>query len=236
MSVVRAVFFDLGLTLIYSPREASFIKVAEELGVKVNLQDVKEAHLFVDHFFMRNYPGVLAQDPEDFYDRYISMVLSYLHLDLALSTFLDNLFKRYPPRKVWVPYPDSTSTLRRLKEMGVAIGLISNWDGSARQVLKNVGLYDFFDDVLISSEVGISKPDPRIFEMAIERLGVSAEESLYVGDNYFDDVVGANSIGMKAMLIRRSPVKYWVGEGNYEIIHSLSEVLNKISNFECAGA
>ena len=76
--------------------------------------------------------------------------------------------------------------------------LISNWDPSCRSVLEQNGLTPYLDPILVSSEVGVEKPDRRIFEKALELSGEDPRECLYVGDNYYDDGVGALKWGWRS--------------------------------------
>lgn len=91
--------------------------------------------------------------------------------------------------------------LRGLRERGIATGLVSNWDTSCRSVLEQTGLAPYLDPIVVSSEVGVEKPDRRIFEKALELSGDSPEHCLYVGDNYYDDGVGASQVGMEFCIL-----------------------------------
>ena len=89
--------------------------------------------------------------------------------------------------------------LKALKEKGILIGLISNCFSEEAMVIKKSVLYPFFDAVCLSFEEGIQKPDPAIFERCIEKLGVEADECLYVGDGGSDELEAARALGMQAV-------------------------------------
>ena len=89
-----------------------------------------------------------------------------------------------------------------------------------------MGLDGFFQSIVVSSEIGAEKPSPKGFLLSLEELGVSPEEALYVGDNYYDDVKGANGVGMRAALLNRTKWHSGRMEGNYLDITSLSELLS----------
>lgn len=236
MNNYQAVVFDLGKTLIYSPRVKPFQMLAKKFGAELEQSEISMAYSFADHYFMKNYPGVLGKKPEEFYEIYLSIIFSYLHLDLSVKEFYDELFRTYPPRKEWVPYPETIDTLSQIKKRGLKLGVISNWDLSARGLLRKIGIHDWFDDIVISSEVGVEKPAPEIFIRSINNLCVEPEKMLYVGDNYYDDVIGANSVGIKTLIINRSVNQYKYGEGDYEVICTLTDVLKYISKQESKGA
>lgn len=89
--------------------------------------------------------------------------------------------------------------LRTLKEKGMLIGLISNCFSEESMVIKKSILYPFFDATCLSYDEGIQKPNPAIFKRCIERLGVKADECLYVGDGGSNELEAAQRLGMKAV-------------------------------------
>lgn len=89
--------------------------------------------------------------------------------------------------------------LKALKEKGILIGLISNCFSEEAMVIKKSVLYPFFDAVCLSFDEGIQKPDLAIFERCIEKLGVEADECLYVGDGGSDELEAARALGMQAV-------------------------------------
>ena len=103
----------------------------------------------------------------------------------------------------WLPFDGVHEVLKALKRDSVGLGIISNWDDTARNVLNGTELNEYFDPIIISSEVNCKKPDPKIFELALDRAGVSAGECIYVGDNYYDDAVGSRAVGMQALILNR---------------------------------
>jgi len=96
--------------------------------------------------------------------------------------------------------PEVTRTLDALRGR-FRLAVVSNANGTVKDKLRRVGLADYFDVILDSHEEGIEKPDPRIFRIALERLGARAEETVHVGDFYHIDVVGARAAGIEAILL-----------------------------------
>ena len=97
--------------------------------------------------------------------------------------------------------PGTGEALDRLREAGYRLGVISNSDGRAEEALLAAGLRDYFELVIDSQLVGFEKPDPRIFHVALRRMGLGPAEALYVGDIYEVDVVGARRAGMEVVLL-----------------------------------
>ena len=89
--------------------------------------------------------------------------------------------------------------LDALKTKGILIGLISNCYSEEAEAIRRSILYPFFDAVCLSYDEGVCKPDPEIFRRCVERLGVRADECLYVGDGGSDELPTAEAFGMKAV-------------------------------------
>ena len=111
--------------------------------------------------------------------------------------------------------------MERLKLAGYSLAVISNWDRSLPWVLDMYGLTGYFDMALASLVEGVEKPDPRLFEIALEKLGARADETIHVGDNPIDDVQGARSAGIHAVLLDRTGAI--VGPGITHSLHLLEE-------------
>ncbi len=99
-------------------------------------------------------------------------------------------------------YEDAVPVLRELRTRRVPTGVVSNCDHWTRPVVDALGLEDLVDAVVLSFEVGVMKPDPAIYRIALERMGVGPEETTFVDDQpaYLD---GARAIGMQALHIIR---------------------------------
>lgn len=91
--------------------------------------------------------------------------------------------------------------LQRLRAAGFKLAVVSNSEGTLEQMLSEIELSELFDTVVDSGVVGVTKPDPRIFQIALDRLGVSSAEALMVGDSPSADVGGAREAGIRAALI-----------------------------------
>ena len=117
-------------------------------------------------------------------------------------------------------YPDAAPALAELRALGMRLVCVSNWDYSLPDVLARVGLADELDGVVTSAAVGARKPDPRLFEAALEVAGCAADEALHVGDTPTEDVEGAKAAGIRALLIDRD------GGGDIESLHAIRHHLD----------
>lgn len=102
-----------------------------------------------------------------------------------------------------VPYPEASDILRYLKEKGYGIGVIANQAPGTSGRLEKWGLLKYIDVVAASAELGISKPDRRIFERALNMAGCSADEAVMIGDRLDNDIVPAKRAGMQTVWIRQ---------------------------------
>jgi putative hydrolase of the HAD superfamily len=227
MSRTKTTFlwFDIGYTLLYNLREPTYQQVLRECGAEVSEKDLVLAFHWVDKIFMREYPGVLGKDPRTYSPWYLG-VLNY-HLGLRLD--LCGVFTRWKDLQdatedYWRAFDFTPAVLERLKQKGYRLGIISNWDPSAKSILTRQGLADYFDQIIISSEVGFEKPDERIFHLALQRAGVSASECLYVGDNYYDDALGSMKVGMPSVIINRFERRGIAEIEGHAIIRDIREI------------
>jgi putative hydrolase of the HAD superfamily len=101
------------------------------------------------------------------------------------------------------PFPEAAGTLTRWRDAGLELAIVSNWDVSLHAVLDAGPLSGLIDVVVTSAEEGAVKPDPRLFEVALERLRVPAGLALHVGDSYDEDVLGARAAGIEGVLLAR---------------------------------
>ena len=115
---------------------------------------------------------------------------------------LDALWPAHRERNFWSLVPDGLSAaLGRARARGVLVAVISNSEGFLDEILRDLGIMSLFDLVIDSGIVGVEKPDPAIFRIALDRTGVDAPRALHLGDTYATDVVGARAAGIRAALI-----------------------------------
>lgn len=220
---IKYIWFDLGYTLVYLKREKRLQDILSKAYKYIDIREIEMAYHLTDKFFMREHRGLLCQPKKKFMPLYLEKLFDNLHLELD-NKYLNMLLNRKSLEEEWVAYESVISVLSTLKSNSIRIGLISNWDNTSRSVLKQNNLYDLLDDIVISSEVGYEKPSKEIFTFALNKAKVKSDECLYVGDNYYDDVVGCNKVKMKALLINPYG-KIGIEELNYyEIISNISQL------------
>lgn len=100
-------------------------------------------------------------------------------------------------------YEDVDAALAVVASRGLKAAVISNWDYSLHRILRRVGIFDRFDFVAASLQIGPEKPDPALFHWVLERMEVAPQETLHIGDDPIDDVQGARDSGMMALHLDR---------------------------------
>ena len=210
---IKAIFFDLDGTLRHSIPSGGevFTDYVKTLGLAVDEESNLRAMRW-EHFYwansedLRNDLLAHSAETENFWIEYSRRRL----LALGASTEWAAEFAArvsihmgevYKPDSI-VP-EDVRRTLPQLKEAGYILGVISNRDKPFQDLLEDHGIGEFFDFSLAAGEVKIWKPEPGIFVHGLQRVNISAAEAIYVGDNYYADVVGARSAGLQPILYDR---------------------------------
>jgi putative hydrolase of the HAD superfamily len=179
------VIFDLWNTIAVWP---------EDLWAETRPQVAEHLGLTVEEFESRWY-GELAHMREM---GPMSDVLSLFDLsseDVERVTAL----RREVTRKGLVPVPGAVETIAALRERGLKTGLITVCSEDVVSLWEETDFHGLFDAEVFSAAVGLRKPDPRIYGIALEKLGVAAKDAMFVGDGANDELGGAERVGMTAV-------------------------------------
>ena len=98
--------------------------------------------------------------------------------------------------------PGAREVRGRLRNEGLRRAFVSNFDRRLPAILAGLGLGGLIEAIVLPSDAGASKPDPRIFQHGLDRLGIRAEEAIYVGDDALRDIEGARAAGLQAVAAR----------------------------------
>ena len=113
------------------------------------------------------------------------------------------LYEHFAQPDAWRIYDDVLPALDELATRGIRLAIISNWDERLHPLLERLKLHGFFEAVIVSCEVGFTKPSPVIFELALRKLGLPAGAVLHVGDSRREDAEGARAAGLRALHLNR---------------------------------
>lgn len=196
ISTPQAAIFDLFGTLVPKPEAAGFTRtyaaMAAALGVDSESFDQAWSKLF-DQLFSGHFPSTAS-------------VVEHICRSLGVSADPQSIavaseMMRDFARTGLVPRPDVLGTLSTLQRAGIKLGLISNCSSEVPEVWKETPFVGLFDVALFSCTEGLVKPDERIYARAVERLGISPEDCVYLGDGGSFELAGAASVGMTAVLL-----------------------------------
>lgn len=201
----HAVFFDFGDTLasLQPSREALFVKAAQSVGLELEPEAVRRAYQIVD--FNNKYSSVTITDRDAFYDNYNSKLVEALGISSHFARLGPALLEHFKREKHWQLFDDAATSLDRLQASGRPLALVANWDKTLSTLIQRLGIATNFSCVVASQSVGVEKPDPAIFQLAIQALSLRVPEQtvLYVGNEYRADVMGARAVRLTPVLIDR---------------------------------
>ena len=228
---IRAVLFDAGNTLVH----LDYPRIALEgtsLGLRGDARELRAAEYRGREWFDRELLRRWDQAPPartgwmtraDWKRFWRETSAALIHNPAHQETVAEFLDQAAATGHYWCAVPaDAVPTLEELRRRGLALGVVSNSNGAVKELLAEMGLAHYFDVVVDSALVGVEKPHPEIFALALEQLGLRADETLMVGDFYSIDVVGAERAGLQALLY--DPQRgYW--NTGARRISALSEIL-----------
>lgn len=231
---IQAVLFDLDGTLRHNQPNA--IDALFDFAVQLGLEDMPEMRLEATrwaHYYWAQSSQMIEDKklfPDDdlFWKNYCYRTLiAYGCMPGQARELVPKLFcymrDEYKPSN-WVP-PEVPTTLEKLQEAGIRIATLSNRSQSYGEELESLGLASYFEFTIAAGEVDAWKPDPAIFHYAITQLSTKPEETLYIGDNYFADVIGAQKARLQPILI--DPMGIFP-DAECTVIHNVSEICDLI--------
>ena len=223
-SRIKVVFFDVGNTLLFPNRERIHAPLAER-GVAVDDEHLRDLECRTKNKF----DGMLASNgstDQSFWWMFYSQLLAEIGVDD--EGLRDQLVAAIRTSGNWDRIPAGTAEqLRRIGEL-YPIAVISNADGGIRDVLERCGIADCFRTITDSGFVGYEKPHPEIFRHALKSMDARAEESLYVGDVYSVDYLGATGAGMQATLMDVAGAYRDKGVARVESLEELRNLLSGV--------
>ena len=211
---VAAVLFDLDGTLIDHTRQIEDLCRETLDAFRDHLPPISPDR-FWETFWLKNHDlwymvvdGVLAGDVARLYS-FVNTLRALKSDDRLAGPMLEDWEGRILAATRL--FDDSLSTLCRLRSAGLRLGIVTNgFTAVQTRKIDRHALQDYVNFTLISEEVGVFKPNPDIFRLAVERAGVTAQEALFVGDTPASDIQGACEAGLPAVLI--DPHEVWADE------------------------
>jgi putative hydrolase of the HAD superfamily len=228
--IYQAVIFDLFGTLVDSANSAHLIKLFREpvASLDCDADEFMTAWLGIYQDRATGRLGSVANEIKYLCDR-MGVQATPDQLQTVLDLRLDAFRRQCEPR---TSVPD---TLRKLKQMGLKVGLISDCGSEIPDIWPDLALSTLIDEAVFSCSEGTTKPDPTLYRIACERLEVEPSRCIYVGDGGSRELSGASAAGMEPVLIRvdyehffdanRADIRNWTGK----VISDISEVLDIVA-------
>jgi len=238
-SVIKAIFYDAGHTLV-RPR-ADFDEVwdflAHQLGIDIQAEH-RGAFPDVAAFFYSRLGedglGAYSSDARarSFWTEYYAFALAGVARELPreeIEAAGGALYDWYKSPDQWEPFPEVVDALEAARARGLVQGVVSDWGSDLLPILHAHEITLRMDFVVASAVVGSSKPHREIFLYALNRAGVQAHESVYVGDSYLADVLGSRGAGLHPVLIDRDGRAPKI---DAPVVRALTEVLDVVDRIE----
>ncbi len=209
--MIRAAFFDAAGTLFEArePIGRTYARLARQFGLDAPEEGVAAS-------FRRAFgaaPGLafgLGLRPDEvrrlereWWRQRVAETFAPLGKFPDFDAYFDALFAHFANPGHWIADLEAAPMLQRLKGDGLKLGVISNFDFRLYRILDGLDLTRFFDWITISSEAGYAKPRREVYDTALARAGVTADEAMHIGDSEHLDFAPAAALGMAAMLIDR---------------------------------
>jgi FMN phosphatase YigB (HAD superfamily) len=211
MPSLRNLFFDVGDTLVYDVPsvEERVWAASQECGIAYPRERLHASLRSAETYALGEY---LQGRPPETPEIRRNMILHLLEHTGAPRPSDDDL-RRLGEVYAALPFtrtlqPRALELLQALQDRGFKLGIISDWDPSLEEMLRGMGVMEHMSAIAVSEIVGVTKPDPRLFQDALRQIPAAPEESLHIGDLRELDVAGAHAAGMSAVLFdwrRREP-------------------------------
>jgi HAD superfamily hydrolase (TIGR01549 family) len=208
-----AILFDLGSTLIYFDGEWDELRSQREVRL---LQNLGSAGINLPgEAFLEQFNERLAHYYDERETEFIEQTTAYLLRSLLAEwgypsppdeLIRQSLAGMYAVSQAyWKTEADAHPTLQWLREAGYRLGLISNAgdDADVQTLVDHADLREYFDVILTSAALGIRKPNPRIFQVALDHWGYSPAQAAMVGDSLGADILGARNAGLYSVWVTR---------------------------------
>jgi putative hydrolase of the HAD superfamily len=204
--MIRVVTFDAAGTLIRltRPPGLTYADCARGFGHELDPESVEAAFRTVWHTLAppEESAGPRADDDYGWWKALVDRTMQLAGYRItSFDAYFDDVYAAFTRPGIWELFPDIPALLTELAGLGIRLGVISNFDRRLYVILQNLNVLQAFENVIISSEIGASKPAPRIFLEAARRFRVEPGEILHIGDDADLDEKGAIAAGCKAFVV-----------------------------------
>lgn len=209
--VFKAIFFDAAGTLIKPTRRVgdSYALFAQKYGMEISPSEISDRfRVCFNSAPPLAFPGApaanIASLEREWWKQLVWRIFEPRGRFKYFDDYFSELFCYFAQSEAWMLYPEVSETLSVLKERGLILDVISNFDSRLFGILQGLGASDWFEHIFISSRVGYAKPARQIFDAALGRHSLNIDNALHVGDNEESDLRGATNAGLRGVLVDRN--------------------------------
>ena len=234
--MTKAIFFDFYDTLCTwgQPLIARLQKVADRYGFEIDAARYAAAreNLYAEASGSDPTTHALLETMQEIIESYYEFVKALgvqKHVEQMTWELLQSEHSLFAANAARL-YDDTVPTLQHLREAGFKLAIVSNWDTPLDPLTERLGIAHYFDIIVASHDARVrsAKPDPHIFNYTLEAVGVSAEETIHVGDTYEADIIGAKNAGIRPILIDRDNTQTGRWHETIQNLSQLPELLSRV--------
>lgn len=209
----KVIFFDAMGTLFDLKTSVGEIyqQYALKYGVKADAKLINQA--FIQSFksapplaFSSGELAIIKQQEFIWWRNVVAKTFSQIGVLEKFSNFADffaEVYLYFSTKDPWYIFPDTINSLNKWRNLKVQLGIISNFDSRLINLLNILNLSQFFTSITISSLAGVAKPDPNIFNIALDKHNIIAQQAWHIGDSLIEDYQGAENAGISPFWLNR---------------------------------
>ena len=202
--------FDVGGTLLQLNNDAlaqTYVATAAALGVSIDLQQTRaviaklEGELPI--WQQKRSVSLEKDNGREFWNDFYAEGFRRLGITCDMSPAVNEIRERFQRAEFEMLFDDVLPTLEALSARGTPMGILSNFSANLENVLRQVGVYQYFQFFVVSAVAGVEKPNPKIFDLTMQVANRPPQTIVYIGDSIFHDIEGARQAGIAAILVDR---------------------------------
>ena len=210
MESIKAIFFDLGDTLASTdpPYLQRIAQAMRESGLDITNEEFELIYAKADYKLYLKHKQEGGITPREYRNWFLPLIYESLLPHDKIDEFRQNV--RYELSKInfgRIALPGAVDILDYLKGKGYRLAVISNNDGRAEEKCEEVSIREYFDLILDSTNIDLIKPDSRIFKHALDKLELSKNEAIHIGDMYGADVMGGMNAGLDVIWLNHRNIR-----------------------------
>ncbi len=246
--MIKGIIFDLGRTLIYFGGKHKDVK---QVAIHALITFLEDNGFVIDNQFSKRFQearelGWKQAEESSIEQNMVPALKKALGVRNRITSNQNKLLRTATRiyfdvlENYWQNYSDTLDTLKQLNRLNLRLGAISNYENeySIKKSTERLGISSFLDPIIISEKVKWRKPAPKVFRIVSQQWGLKPSEIIMIGDSLHDDILGAQSVGIRGILLCRTNQKMGeckfhddLGVKPFATVSSLSEAIHIVKNY-----